>query len=43
MMKSKGISVLVSCSSMAWVRGVWSFFTTFPYTLMQEARTISLA
>lgn len=43
MMNSRGISVLVSCSSMAWVRGIRSFLTTFPYVLMQEVRTVSLA
>lgn len=43
MMRSKGSSVLVSCSSKASVQGIRSFWTTFPYTLMQETRTSSLA
>lgn len=43
MMRSKGNSVLVSCSFKAWVRGTRSFWTTFPYILMQGTRTSSLA
>jgi hypothetical protein len=42
MISNRGTKVPTSCSSMAWVRGARSFWTTFPYRLMQEKRTSSL-